>query len=210
MNENSKIITDIVPIDKKRDRIYVDGEYAFPLYKGEVFSLSLEINKEISDEVYRQVYEEILPKRCKLRAMHLLEKRPYTRMKLKNKLLEGLYPEDIVEEALQYVESFHYIDDELYARDYILSQLNVRSEKDIKLRLRERGIEENIYEKVKYQLMDEGFFEDEEEKLIEKQLRKKGYSPDMEYEDKLKILNFLYRKGFSTEKIRKAMDGFEI
>jgi len=203
-------ITDIVPIDKKRDKIYLDGEYAFPLYKGEVFSLSLEKDGELSEEQYRQIMQEILPKRCKLRAMHLLEKRSYTRYKLEQKLKEGMYPGVIIKEALDYVESFHYVDDELYTRDYILSEMFSRSENDIIQRLLQRGISKDIYYKVKESLEEDGLLSDDREKSkIEKLLIKKGFKQDLDYHEKQKIFAYLYRKGYDKEKIMAAIDSME-
>ncbi|MCP6059851.1 hypothetical protein NL388_31820, partial [Klebsiella pneumoniae] len=63
--------------------------------------------------------EEILPKRAKIRAMHLLQKREYTVAQLKEKLEKGCYPERIIEDALDYVASFHYTDDLRFALQYI-------------------------------------------------------------------------------------------
>lgn len=204
------VITDIVPIDKKRDKIYLDGEFAFPLYKGEVFSLSIELNKEMAEDVYRQIIQDILPKRCKMRAMHLLEKRQYTRYKLEQKLVEGLYPPEIIQVALDYVESFHYIDDELYVRDYLLSEMNHRSEKDIIQRLGQKGIDKETYYKVKASLEEDGLIDDEVElEQIRKLLFKKGYNSQLEYQDKQRIMAYLFRKGYNQEKIRKVVDNFD-
>ena len=48
--------------------------------------------------------------------------------------------------------------------------------------------------------------EDIELEQIRHLLTKKQYSPSMDYKDKQKIMAFLYRKGYSTELIYKAMD----
>jgi len=203
-------VTDIIPIDSKRSKIFLDGEFAFALYKGEIFSLSITVGENLSEDTYNEIIGTILPKRCKLRAMHLLEKKQYTRHKLRQKLVEGLYPEDAVDEAIKYVESFHYVDDELYARDYILSQMASRSEKDILMRLKERGIGEEVFEKVKYGLIDDGLLsEDDEVDIIVKHLKKKGYDSDLEFEQKQKIMAYLYRKGFASEKIKRAVERME-
>ena len=49
----------------------------------------------------------------------LLQKKDYTEAELRRKLTEGEYPQEAVEEAVSYVKSFHYIDDERFCRAYI-------------------------------------------------------------------------------------------
>lgn len=55
-------------------------------------------------------------KRAKLRAMHLLNDMDRTESQLRTKLLNGDYPADIADEAIAYVKSFGYINDESYYR----------------------------------------------------------------------------------------------
>ena len=122
-------ITSILEYDKRKVLIQLDGHLIFPLYKSEVDKLHLLEGEDISAEVYSQIMEKILPKRVKLRVMHLLQKRSYTREGLRRKLAEGKYPEDIIVEALDYVESYGYIDDERYAAEYIRCYCEIVSEK---------------------------------------------------------------------------------
>ena len=42
------IVTDIVPFDNKRSKIFIDGEFAFILYKGEIRELHLKTGEEIT------------------------------------------------------------------------------------------------------------------------------------------------------------------
>ena len=72
------IITSIKEYDKKRSQIYIDGEKAFLLYKGEIRKYKLEQDKEIDQITYDVIVREVLGKRAILRAMNLLQKRDYT------------------------------------------------------------------------------------------------------------------------------------
>ena len=114
-----QVVTDLVELDKKRYQVYLDEEFTFVLYKGEVRKYKIVVGKPLAQAAYQELVQEVLPKRAKLRAMNLLTKRPYTEKKLRQKLVEGKYPEDIIDIALAYVKSYGYIDDEAYARDYI-------------------------------------------------------------------------------------------
>ena len=118
MNDN-RIVTKIEEHDKKRCKIYLNEEFAFLLYKGELSEYKIVQGNIITDDIYNKITEETLLKRAKKRCLNLLEKKNYTEYKLREKLREGLYPTEIEEKAIAYVKSFHYIDDYRYACDYI-------------------------------------------------------------------------------------------
>ena len=60
-------VTSVVELDKKRCKIYLDGEFSFVLYKGELRDYNIMAGQEISDANYQEIIDVILPKRCKLR-----------------------------------------------------------------------------------------------------------------------------------------------
>lgn len=41
------IVTDITDMDKKRKKVYLDGEYAFALYNSEIYRYNLEVGEEL-------------------------------------------------------------------------------------------------------------------------------------------------------------------
>ncbi len=199
------IITDIATLDNKRSKIYIDGEFAFVLYKGEIRNYRLETGEEISSPVFDEICNDILPKRAKLRAMNLMQKRDYTEYKLREKLREGLYPEWIIDDTVQYLKSFHYLDDFRYADDYVRYHINDRSRCRIKQDLMQKGIDSDIVERI----IEDAYQEESENPDIKQctaLLHKKNYNPEnASYEDKQKIMAFLYRKGFKNDVIQKAM-----
>ena len=113
------IVTDIVELDKKRNKIFIDGEFAFVLYKGELREYGIKANAELSQSSYEEIVGTLLSKRAKLRAMNLLQKKDYTEKQLRDKLKEGLYPQELVDEAIAYVKSYKYLDDERFALDLL-------------------------------------------------------------------------------------------
>ncbi len=199
------IVTDIRELDKKRSRIYLDGEFAFVLYKGEIREYRISVGEELGQNIYDEVMSVVLPKRAKLRAMNLLQKKDYTEKQLRDKLNDGDYPQELVDKAIAYVKSFNYIDDEGYARDYISYHMSVRSKNRIIQDLTNKGISKDIYQDILEELYEDD--SDAEIEQIKKLLIKKHYDPDTtEYEDKKKIMAFLLRKGYNSSDIKKAMD----
>ena len=200
------VVTSVVPFDKKRKKIYIDGEYAFLLYYMDMKECGVHEGEELSDSQYRKIIEEILPKRAKLRAMNLLKSKDYTRKQLGDKLAEGLYPAEIIEEALDYVQSYKYIDDERYARDYITYHMASRSRKRITQDLMGKGVSKDVFEPVLNELYAEEPGDPEYDQVLQL-LRKKKYDPEnCDYKEKQKIMAFLLRKGFDMSTVRRAMN----
>ena len=126
------IVTEIKPVTRQKFQIELDGQPAFVLYKGELSRYHIQKDEELPEEIYEELVGQVLTKRAKLRAMHLLEKMDRTRAELKKKLEQSGYPTKAVEEALKYVESFHYIDDVRYAARYIEFQKSKKEKPDLK------------------------------------------------------------------------------
>ena len=203
------IISEIKELDKKRVKVYIDNEFAFVLYKGELRDYIIKEGQELSESNYQEIMDVVLPKRCKLRAMNLLQKKDYTEKQLHDKLSEGLYPREIIDDAIHYVKAYHYLDDERYARDYITYHMSIRSKNRIIQDLSGKGISKDIFMPIVEELYVE---EDSDVELdqIKKLLIKKHFDPELtEYKEKQKIMAFLMRKGFQMSDIRKAMDLYD-
>ncbi len=202
-------ITDIVEFDKKRCKVFIDGEFAFLLYKGELRDFGIKTGANISDSTYKEIIEGVLYKRCKLRAMNLLQKKDYTEKQLRDKLAEGLYHSELIDDTISYVKMYKYLDDERYARDYIAYHMTTRSKNRIVQDLIKKGISK---EKI-LPILDEIYSEesgDVELEQVRALLEKKHYDPDIaDFKEKQKIMAFLMRRGFQMSTIRKAMNYFD-
>ena len=200
-------VTRIEELTKSRSKIYIDGEFAFVLYKGELRLYRVKEGEKLEEETYRTIMEEVLPKRAKLRAMNLLKNREYTVAQLRDKLEQGLYPPKVIEEALDYVASYHYTDDMRYALQYITCHEDDRSRRRIEQDLQGKGISRDTIQAAWDTWEANGGTQDEEG-MIRRLLEKRGYSPDTaDYTEQQKQAAFLMRKGFSSESIRRVLRG---
>ncbi|MBQ7954359.1 MAG: regulatory protein RecX [Lachnospiraceae bacterium] len=197
------IVTDIVEHTKSRCKVYINQEFAFVLYKGELRLYGVEKERELSRENYLKLIKEVLPKRAKLRAMNLLKSREYTRRQLGDKLRQGLYPEEVIEEALDYVASYKYIDDERYALSYIRYHSEQKSRKSLELSLLKKGIDKNIIRRAWILWEEEGNRQDEEAQIRRLLEKRKFDGCTADAKEIQKTYAFLMRKGFSGETIRK-------
>ena len=205
------IVTDITELSKSKYKIFIDDEFAFVLYKGELRRFRIEEDGEISESVYREIVEEVLPKRAKLRAMNLLKSHTYSEGQLMEKLLQGYYPKDIARLSVDYVASYGYIDDLRMSEEYIRIHLKDKSRMRIKQDLMRKQVDTETIEQAFLNCSDEGFVQDELAQ-IKKLLEKRGYDP--KETDNIKTVSkhfsFLMRKGYNPDSIRKVMGDFEM
>ena len=84
------LVTQVTELSKSRSKVYIDQEFAFVLYKGELRLYHIKEGQQLSEEDYRTIMQEVLPKRAKLRAMNLLQGREYTDGTAADKITAGL------------------------------------------------------------------------------------------------------------------------
>lgn len=203
------IVTDITEASKSKYKIFIDGEFSFVLYKGELRSLKIKKDAELDEKVYNEIVNEILPKRAKLRAMHLLEKRPYTEAELRRKLRENQYSDDLIDVALNYVKNYGYVDDEAYARQYIGTYSDSKSLRQIEQKLMEKGISKRTIESAIAEMKELGEAPDER-MLIRRAIEKKGIDYNCRDNKEIaKLVRYLVSKGFSMELIRDELRGLD-
>lgn len=199
------IVTQLTDISNGRYRVCIENETVFVLYRGELRRLGIREGEEIPEESLREIQEEILPARAKKRAMNLLQKRDYTATGLREKLKNGDYPEACIEEAIAYVEAYGYVDDRRYARDFVVYHLDRKSRTRIEQDLQHKGIDRKLIEQVFTELEEEGMSQDEET-MIRVLLQKKKYDAKMAtIQEKQRMYAFLYRRGFHSEAINRAL-----
>ena len=162
-----------------RARIFLDDAFAFVLYKKECKEYGITEGGELSGEAYASIVEELLPKRARLRAMHLLEKRPYTE--------KGL-------------------------RDHIAYHLQDRNRARLERDLMTKGVGRDVIAQAfREVLAEEGYGDAQDARsleadMIRKELRKKHFDGEQaSYEERMKILAQLSRKGYSAEALREAL-----
>ncbi|MCI8940162.1 MAG: regulatory protein RecX [Dorea sp.] len=195
-------VTKIKALTKTRFQVYLDEEAAFVLYKGELRRYHLEEGEELSEETYREIRQNIVLKRAKLRAMHLLTDMDRTEYQLRSKLLMGGYPEDITDQAIEYVKSFGYLNDLEYARRFVESRKHAKSRRQLYALLSGKGLDSSLIE----QVLEEGCRSEDAREAIRAILRKKRFDRETASEkERQRMYASLARKGFRYEDVGKVM-----
>lgn len=199
------IVTKIEELDKKRVKVYIDHEFAFVVYKGELRLFSIKEETEIEASAYKEICQNILPKRAKLRCMNLLKSKNYTEKQLRDKLKTGEYIQQFIDEALDYVKSYGYVDDRRYCEDFVEYHCETKSKRRIEQDLLKKGIDKRIIDEIFDKRKEEGNEPDEISMAVELLQKKKYDAKSASNEEKQKLAAFLYRKGFGTDTIRRAL-----
>lgn len=199
-------VTKVEAVTKTKWKVELDGQFAFVLYKGELSRFSIQEGGELSEEVYHQIKKNVVLKRAKLRAMHLLTDMARTEAGLREKLKQGLYPEDVVEDAIAYVKSFGYLGDYQYAENFIESRRSSKSKKEIYALLCGKGVPQEKIELAMEHCYDHGG----EQEAIRQIIRKKHVDiTHLSGQELQKIYGYLARKGFRYEDIRQVIQNYD-
>lgn len=194
-------ITKIQALTKQKYRIFLDGESAFAVYKGELSRYHLEEGAVLPPEVYEELVNRVLKKRATLRAMHILERTDKTEAQLRRKLEESEYPKEAVESAIAYVTSYGYLDDRRYAEHYIEWKKQGKGKARLKMELVQKGISREIIEEV----LESTDFGETREMIRQIILKKRKTDIPMNEKEKQRLYGFLMRKGFSSSDILAVM-----
>ena len=194
-------ITKIQALTKQKYRIFLDGESAFAVYKGELSRYHLEEGAVLPPEVYEELVNRVLKKRATLRAMHILERTDKTEAQLRRKLEESEYPKEAVESAIAYVTSYGYLDDRRYAEHYIEWKKHGKGKARLNMELVQKGISREIIEEV----LESTDFGETREMIRQIILKKRKTDIPMNEKEKQRLYGFLMRKGFSSSDILAVM-----
>lgn len=196
------IVTKLEPVTKVKFKVYVDEQFAFVLYKGELSRYKIREECEITQELIDRIKEEVLVKRAKLRAMYLLNHKDRTEQELYNRLKQDSYTEDIIEIAMKYVASFGYIGDDGYARRFVSGKQGTKSKREIMLLLQQKGVSQDIAKEA----LDECYEEMTESDAIQRLIEKKHFDcENASDKEKKKMFDYLLRRGFTYEDIRQVI-----
>ena len=133
-------------------------------------------------------------------AMKLISLRKRSAFEIKERLRKKKFEEDVIEEVLQELKNYKYLNDEEFAEAYINDRINFnpRGRFLIKKELNERGIAENIIERKMEELLSEEKEVESAKKMAEKKLRTINNKTDKIKVDQ-KIRSYLQSKGYSFD-----------
>lgn len=197
-------VDEVVSLEKGKARITLDNGMQFILYRGEMRQLSMKQGAYITQEQYEYILRDIIGKRAKKRALYLLQKQDRTEKQLYDKLKQSEYPEECIENAIQYVKNYHYIDDARFAKNYIRYHQEKKSVQRLKMDLMSKGIDKVTIEDA----IDEEFVSDERQMIANLLEKKRFDASQADISTRRKLYQFLLRRGFKSSDILAVMEQF--
>ena len=134
------IVTLLSEMSASRVKVYIDEQPAFVLYKGELRKYNLQEGAPVAEEAYEELVFKVLPLRARMRCINLIKARDYTKEQLRQKLKQGGYPEQVIEETLAFAQEERYIDDLRYAGNFIACSHERKSRRRTENDLLQKGI----------------------------------------------------------------------
>ena len=141
------------------------------------------------------------------KAMAILLHNDRTEWELRDKLQQHGFEEEVIEDAIAYVESFHYIDDRRYAMRFAEIYKDSRSIQRIRQDLQKRHVDDLLIEEALENI------DWDDSMALRKEIRKltKGqqdFFDRMSYQEKQKYIARLYQKGFRTDSIFRELESY--
>lgn len=158
------------------------------------------MNGDSTDKKERPLSPEEEAAKARDKALYYLQFSGKTESEMRKKLAEQGFSPASVENAVQFLLQYRYLNDGDYTLRYLEKNGKRKSRKQIVYELRQKGVAPDVIENA---------FEDmpvDEEAQILTLLEKKRYTgKDATREERQKISGFLARKGFSYEAIASAL-----
>ncbi len=195
------VITDIRPIKKGLNNIYIDGEAAVKLDKEICLINHVKIGQHLSDEELLELIKKSELRRAKEKALYILSSRSHSKKELIDKISRTT-DREAAKEACEQMEDLGLVNDESFAKMYA-KELFVRK-KYGKIRVRQELLQKGIDKELILEVLEE-YEEDPSEKILE--ILEKKYSRYKEDEKiKRRAVAALQRMGYNWEEIRRALD----
>lgn len=137
-------------------------------------------------------------------ALRLIEFRDRTEKELREKLVAKGYIEEQIEDTIEFLKNYGYIDDGRYAAHFTQDAINLKKWGKIRIRteLLRKGIDREIVDFA----IEDAFSEIEDDRVLaQMQLRFKD-SDFGNIKERTRIFNFFMRRGFTPDEIKGAMN----
>ena len=192
-------ITDLIRRGKSElYKTFVDGEYVCLLEEETLYKHKIKIGTKLSEHEFEQLRKESENLTCKNVAINYVSKSLKTRQQTFDNLKQKGFLISSINNALDMLENYGYINDKYYAEMFIKSKQNSKGILYIKSALKQKGIKENIINEV---LCEYKSNEQDIEMLAEKYLKNKQKNIDT----KQKLYRHLLSKGFTYEEVQKII-----
>jgi len=198
-------VTSIKPQrNQKRVNVYLDDKFGFGIDIENFVKLGLKVEQELKEEEIEKIVKKAEFQKTLDKLLRFATLRPRSEKEIKDWFKKRKVHESLYKELLNRLSKLELIDDKKFAKWWV-DQRNTfkpRGKRVLEMELRLKGIKKEIAQEIL------GDLKVNEEKVAKDLLQKKVYRwkslPVLER--KLKMSQFLARKGFGWDVIEKSVD----
>lgn len=199
------IITSIKPQkNKKRVNIYLDQKFAFGLDLENFLKLGLKVEQQLSEEEIEKIIKKTEFQKTLDKLLRFATLRPRSEKEFREWLKKHKVHKSLHSELFNKLKRLELLDDTKFARWWVGQriQFKFKSKREIIHELRIKGIEDEVISQVLEEI------EINEEKMARELLEKKKYRWENlpRLEARRKMSEFLGRKGFEWEVIKRVIE----
>ncbi len=209
-------VSRITQISKTKFQVTTDNGDVFLLKERDILLYHIKEGQEIRPDDL-SLLVAAMRKECLRRSGNLLQSRDYSISSLREKLTGYGFLSSIIQYTLEELMEAGYLNDDRMTQNYIryhLYQIGDKSIRRIKMDLQSKGIRAEVVERALKVIREENegrtSLRRMEMNQIEELLRKKKFdASEASWEDRQKMMAFLYRRGYSQDLVRSALRGGE-
>jgi len=195
-------ITQLKQQVKRADRfsIFIDNKYSFSLSTEELLTAKLHVGLELSSSQLSDMVKLSENSLVKAQCYHFLSYRLRSKWEMETYLKRKGHSPGIIEDTIKYLIDKKLVDDNEFANRWIENRLLLKptSINILKLELKQKHINSEI---INSALKDH---EIDELPIINQLIEKKRQQS--KYQDNIKLMQFLARRGFSYDLIKRALN----
>lgn len=205
MLENELRITKLETQRRNNNRIsiYINDKYAFGVHRKIVDKFNIEEGKIIDRDYIEKVIGAEEQKKANEYSVKLLSYRPRSQKEIEDKMQQKGYDSHVINGTLQWLKEYGLINDEDFAKEYIMSRSKKYGSNRIRIELSRKGVDEDIIKGILDEKIDyDGEYSTALEHAKKKIKSYKGEGRDAVYR---KLGSYLKRRGFSYDIISKIL-----
>jgi len=137
-------------------------------------------------------------------ALKLIEFKDRTEKELRGRLLEKGYDENSVEDEIEFLKNYGYVNDARFAEHFTSDAINIKKWGKMRIRteLARKGIDSEIIENT----IEDAFSECDDDRVFSMMKTRFANSDFSNIKERTRIFNFYMRRGFSPDEIKGAMN----
>ena len=192
----------IIEIEKQkkdnRFNLFVDGEFYSGLNVDQVVKYNLKSGQDLEKDFIDQIVLESETFYAFNKVLKYISKSMKTEHDLQKYLLQKGFKDDVIQQTIQKLKDYNYLNDELYVKSYVETYKNKYGINKIKQNLKNKNVDE--------ELINQYLNFDEKEVIfnIKKEILKQTKNKELDLKQKQRLYRNLTYKGYSFEQIKKA------